>query len=178
MRITKVTTKTGDSGQTRLGTGKKVSKSNPVIHALGELDELNTVLGWMMVTLTVPSLLEECGKIQQDLFNLGGELSLLGGRELLSQERIHALEEQINRFNEQLPPLQEFIIPGGSEIVTRVQLSRAVCRRAERSICALEDTIARKPTWIQYINRLSDWLFIIARMEAEKGGTGTVQWQR
>ncbi|MFQ6605394.1 MAG: cob(I)yrinic acid a,c-diamide adenosyltransferase [Fidelibacterota bacterium] len=178
MRITKVTTKTGDSGRTRLGTRETVAKSDPMIHALGELDEFNTFMGWLAVIFPDGDRADMIRSIQQDLFNLGGELSLQGKTQLLDEERIETIERQSEELNEHLPPLTEFVIPGGSELVARIQINRAICRRVERAICGLDEALPRRDIWIRYLNRLSDWLFVFARYEVQDKEVDEIQWQR
>ncbi|MEE8334982.1 MAG: cob(I)yrinic acid a,c-diamide adenosyltransferase [Candidatus Neomarinimicrobiota bacterium] len=178
MRITKVTTKAGDGGRTSLGDGQIVAKSHPRIAALGDLDELNACLGFTRLKASDYADVE-LEQIQQDLFNLGGEMSL-PGREgsLLGEKRLKFLEERIAEMNSSLPALKEFILPGGDEFSSRVHLCRTICRRAERSIVILKESGADVNIWIKYINRLSDYLFVLARFHMHNLGKDQVLWKR
>ncbi len=178
MRITKVTTKAGDGGRTSLGDGQNVAKSHPRIAALGDLDELNAAIGF--ARLKAPAYSDtELEQIQQDIFNLGGEISL-PGREgsLLREKRLEFLENRIDEMNSSLPALKEFILPGGDEFSSRVHLCRTICRRAERAIVILKESGADENIWIKYINRLSDFLFVLARFHMQNLGKDQVLWKR
>jgi len=178
MRVSKVTTKTGDQGQTGLGDGKRVSKSDPRMHFLGTVDELNSFIGFLRA-LNQPEWDPILEVIQQDLFNLGGEGSLPGSEMvLLKEDRLRELEEEINRLNKSLPPLKEFILPAGDEFTARLHLARTVCRRAERMAVALKDAGEETKSWIPYLNRLSDFLFILARYHQRTLGTHETQWKK
>ncbi len=179
MRITKVTTKTGDKGKTRLGTNELVSKSSLEIHVLGDLDELSSVLGLVKVVCTTEELQTRIENIQNDLFNLGGEVSLGNScNELLKAERIEFLEREIESINEKLPPLKEFLLPGGIELSARIHHARSVCRRAERSLVALMEKNPCREIWVKYLNRLSDYLFILARQSGKSEGQSEQIWKR
>ena len=141
MRITKVTTKKGDKGKTSLGTNEFVSKSSIDIQVLGDLDELSSVLGLVIVLYRGKELKSKIKDIQNDIFNLGGEISIgTECKDLLKVNRIRNLEEEIQLINKKLPPLREFILPGGNEISARIHHARAVCRRAERSLVMMMET--------------------------------------
>ncbi|MBL7046326.1 MAG: cob(I)yrinic acid a,c-diamide adenosyltransferase [Candidatus Marinimicrobia bacterium] len=177
MRITKVTTKKGDKGKTDLGNGTRISKNHPRIHTIGEIDELNAFLGFAITKTTDNSCISDLKSIQNDLFNLGGELALPDSDlNLLSDDRINFLEKHIEKMNSELPPLKEFILPGGDEFSSRLGLARAVCRRAERTLVGLLETEKGRELWIVYLNRLSDYLFVLARYYTHQSGGGETQW--
>jgi len=179
MRITKVTTKTGDKGKTRLGTNEVVSKSSLEIQVLGELDELSSVLGLVKVSCTTKALKTNIESIQNDLFNLGGEVSLGENYcELLTSKRVESLESEIAIINEKLPPLKEFVFPGIDKLSAKIHFARSVCRRVERSIVSLQGNKNNHAFWTIYLNRLSDYLFVLARqISLKKGGTEST-WDR
>mgnify|MGYP001156923015 FL=1 len=179
MRITKVTTKTGDKGTTRLGTNEIVSKSSLEMHVLGELDELSSVLGMVKVAGQTKELKSNIENIQNDLFNIGGEVALgNSGDELLKEDRIDILEKEIENINENLPPLKEFLLPGENELSSKIHHARSVCRRAERSLVALMEKKSYRHIWIQYLNRLSDYLFVLARKSGKGEGQSERMWKR
>ena len=179
MRISKVTTKTGDKGETGLGDGKRVSKDHPAIVFQGDLDELNSHLGLAISTLTKDGWIEPLTLIQQDLFNIGGEAAMPGADlNLLTEDRITVLESFIDRLNESLPPLKEFILPGGDEICARLHVTRAVCRRAERSCVTWMHQGVDVKLWLPYLNRLSDFLFVLIRSKTQSSGGNEVLWKR
>ncbi len=179
MRISKVTTKTGDKGETGLGDGKRISKSHPNIKLLGDIDELNSVLGLAITSCTNQDMVQELKAIQQDLLNMGGEVSMPESEiELLSENRIIFLEELIEKMNLALPPLKEFILPGGDEFSARIHLTRAVCRRVERSCVTFIDTGVDKNHWLRYLNRLSDYFFVLARFTTQNSGGSETFWER
>ena len=123
MRITKVTTKTGDAGETGLGNGERVSKNSPRVHAMGSIDKLNSIIGWAR-TLTSKDIFDMLGLVQQDLFNMGGEIAIPDVEmNLLDESRVGWLDSLTDQYNEQLPPLNEFILPGGNELSSRLHLS-------------------------------------------------------
>ena len=160
MRITKVTTKTGDAGQTGLGNGERISKNSLRIHAMGAVDKLNSIIGWSRIKSNKRSdkALEE---IQQDLFNLGGELAIPDVElNLLKKSRIDWLDSNTEKINSLLPPLNEFILPGGSEFTARIHIARSECRDAERVVIALSENEFVPDNHKKYINRLSDFFFV------------------
>lgn len=164
MRISKVITKRGDKGKTSLGDGSLVSKAHPRIKVLGELDELNAVLGVAITACSDEDIKTALTAIQNDLFNLGGEISIPDfDTVLLSNDRIQNLEDSVEKMNSELPPLKEFILPGGDEFTSRLHVARAVCRRTERSVVEFLSGEIDVYRWIQYLNRLSDYLFVLAR---------------
>jgi len=179
MRITKVTTKTGDKGTTSLGDGTKVSKSNLRICCLGEVDELNSFIGFVKITTSDDELVQELNTIQNNLMNLGGELSSPNNNiELLRDESVLNMEANIDRMNKILPPLKEFILPGGDEFSAKLHIARSICRRAERKIVELIEKENGRDNWIKYINRLSDYLFVLARFHVIKNKIDESQWSK
>ncbi|MFL3051930.1 MAG: cob(I)yrinic acid a,c-diamide adenosyltransferase [Candidatus Neomarinimicrobiota bacterium] len=179
MRISKVTTKSGDKGNTSLGNGERVSKSHLLINLLGDIDELNSQLGSAISSCKSELISSELQSIQQDLFNLGGEISIINsGTILINNDKVEFLEERIDELNQTLKPLKEFIMPGGDEFCSRVHLARAVCRRAERSCVAILDLVKEKNIWLPYLNRLSDYLFVLARYVSSQRGSEEILWKR
>ena len=179
MRISKVTTKSGDKGKTSLGNGERVSKSHPFIILLGDIDELNSQIGSAITVCNSETVISDLQSIQQDLFNLGGEVSVQSSDAMLiSEGRIEFLEERIDEYNQSLKPLKEFILPGGDEFCSRVHLARSVCRRAERSCVEIIDSIKENKTWLPYLNRLSDYLFVLARYISSERGAEEILWDR
>tara|TARA_B100001778_G_scaffold334202_1_gene344790 strand:+ start:2609 stop:3148 length:540 start_codon:yes stop_codon:yes gene_type:complete len=179
MRISKVTTKSGDKGNTSLGNGERVSKSHLLINLLGDIDELNSQLGSAISSCKSELISSELESIQQDLFNLGGEISIINsGTILINNDKVEFLEERIDELNQTLKPLKEFIMPGGDEFCSRVHLARAVCRRAERSCVAILDLVKEKNIWLPYLNRLSDYLFVLARYVSSQRGSEEILWKR
>jgi cob(I)alamin adenosyltransferase len=175
-RLSKITTRTGDAGETGLGDGARVAKDNPRIAALGDVDELNSALGMVLAEDVPENLRLVFSEVQHDLFDLGGELSIPGHR-LVKAEQVQRLERQLEAWNADLPPLKEFILPGGSRAAAAAHLARTVCRRAERSIVALGHKQAVSEHARQYLNRLSDLLFVAGRVLNRAAGSGDVQWR-
>ena len=179
MRISKVTTKSGDKGKTSLGNGERVSKSHLIINLLGDIDELNSQIGLAISSCKTSLISSELQSIQQDLFNLGGEISIFNsGTILINDDKVEFLEERIEDLNQTLKPLKEFIMPGGDEFCSRIHLARAVCRRAERSCVAVLDLAKEKDVWLPYLNRLSDYLFVLARYVSSERGSEEILWKR
>ena len=176
-RLSKITTRTGDAGQTGLGDGSRVSKNDPRIGALGDVDELNSALGLLAAEPLPDDVREALVLIQHQLFDLGGELSIPGYR-LVTETHVARLEELVAHYNADLPPLKEFILPGGTRAAALTHLARAICRRAERSVVALADPQAATPQGQVYLNRLSDLLFILGRVLNRRAGCGDVLWQK
>lgn len=171
VRLTRIYTRGGDEGETSLGDGSRVPKTDPRVGALGAVDELNSVLGWVLAAGEAPAALE---RIQNELFDLGADLAVpaADGKERLriSQEAISRLEEECDAANAELEPLTSFVLPGGTELAARLYVARAVARRAERSVLRVEEA---GPLIAVYLNRLSDLLFILARA-ANAGGHETL----
>lgn len=163
-RLSRIVTRTGDDGTTGLSDGSRLRKDDALIEAIGTVDELNSVIGFAESQQTLPQLREELVSIQHDLFDLGGALSL-PGHALLTEAHIEALEQTVSAWNADLPPLKEFILPGGSPAVAAMHMARTVCRRAERRLLSLGDE--RTANGRVYLNRLSDLLFVGARLAAE-----------
>ncbi len=177
MRITKVTTKTGDNGETGLVNNVRLSKDHPRIVAIGEIDHLNSFLGWSISECSDSDLRSDLKDIQQDLFNLGGELAMPDTQDLLLKEqRLMFLEQKIETFTEKLPPLEEFVLPGGIEFSSRLHIARSGCRGAERAIVALYKKEVEITLHIKYLNRLSDYLFSLARWINLSGGGKDEEW--
>ena len=178
-RISKVTTKTGDKGETGLGDGSRVSKSHPLIRLLGEIDELNSYLGRAIASCNKDTIIVELLSIQQDLFNMGGEVSMPKTEiNLLTKDRISFLEDRIAKLNEQLPPLEEFILPGGDEFCSRIHVLRAVCRRVERYCVEVMEEGLKIRYWLLYLNRLSDYFFVLSRYYSLEDGEDEILWNR
>lgn len=175
-RLSKITTRTGDKGETGLGDGTRVPKDHARVAALGEVDELNSALGVMLAEELPEALRAAFSEVQQDLLDLGGELSI-PGHSLLKPERVVALEEHLESWNKKLAPLKEFILPGGSRAAAAAHLARTVCRRAERSVVALARNDKVSEAARQYLNRLSDLLFVAGRALNQAAGVGDVQWR-
>ena len=165
-RLSKIVTKTGDDGTTGLASGKRVAKDDVIIEAIGSVDELNSCIGLIRATNQNSSLNELFINIQNQLFNCGGDLCLAGSV-LVTEIQIQKLEESLTKFNDQLQPLKNFILPAGSELTARVHQARSVCRRAERNVVAANRNNEVNPVMLKYLNRLSDWLFVVARVTDE-----------
>ena len=184
MRITRVYTKQGDGGQTRLGGGQEVDKDNTRIAAFGTVDELNATLGLALAFDPETKVAEILTQIQHQLFVLGGDLCILeSDKETLSvagikQENVEALERLMDQMNSELNPLEEFILPGGSKVSAFLHQARCVCRRAERWVVRLSHEEKLGLHVIPYLNRLSDTLFVLARYQNAKSGVPDVLWQR
>ena len=162
-RLTQIATRTGDDGSTGLGDGSRVAKSDLRVQAMGEVDELNSTLGVLLAEPLPPDVRELLATIQHELFNLGGELSIPGFA-LLKAEAVLALDEALARYNAALPRLAEFILPAGTRSAALAHVSRSVARRAERAVVALAAHASVNEAPRQYLNRLSDLLFVLARV--------------
>ena len=179
MRITKVTTKVGDKGTTVLGDGSKVSKSDLRIRCIGEVDELNSFIGHAKIATKDKEIVKELCEIQNTLFNLGGELSVPKKQiDLVKEESILYLETIVDELNKEMPPLKDFILPGGDEFSARLHIVRSVCRRVERSIVLLNEEDNGRNVWIKYLNRLSDYFFVLARFHTVKNNIIENQWSK
>ncbi len=181
-RITKIYTKQGDSGSTRLGGGQRVSKTAPRIEAYGTVDELNSVVGVALASGLDPALAGPLSTIQNELFHLGSDLCVLEeDKEKLPVPRIEArhvatLEAILDRLTAEVGPLENFILPGGSIGAAHLHVARTVCRRAERLVVGLAESESVGPETIRYLNRLSDALFVMARFENKQKGVDDVCW--
>ena len=162
-RLTQIATRTGDNGTTGLGDNTRVSKNSLRVHAMGNVDELNSSIGVLLCEPMPAGVRELLVEIQHQLFNLGGELSI-PGYELLKPEAVLALDQALAEHNEKLPRLQEFILPAGTRAASVAHVCRTVARRAERAVVTLEAQDALKDTPRQFLNRLSDLLFVLARV--------------
>ncbi|MGD8483285.1 MAG: cob(I)yrinic acid a,c-diamide adenosyltransferase [Thioalkalispiraceae bacterium] len=175
-RLSKIYTRTGDKGETGLGDGSRVEKDHIRVEAFGTIDELNSVIG-MIVAQDLPTTLDETfNRLQHHLFDLGGEISVPGHR-ALDENYITYLENRLDEANADLPALKEFILPAGGHATSACHLARAVCRRAERRLVTLSKTETVSAYSIQYLNRLSDLLFVYARVLARHESGQEVLWQ-
>jgi cob(I)alamin adenosyltransferase len=172
-RLTQIATRTGDNGTTGLGDNTRVSKDSLRVHAMGDVDELNSHIGLLLCEPMPEGVRTLLVEIQHQLFNLGGELSI-PGFELLKPAAVLALDEALADHNENLPRLQEFILPAGTRAASQAHVCRTVARRAERAVVALEAQEALKDTPRQYLNRLSDLMFVLARVLNRYRTDGTV----
>jgi len=175
-RLTQIATRTGDNGTTGLGDNQRVSKNSLRVHAMGEVDELNSNIGVLLCEDLPAEVRELLVEIQHQLFNLGGELSI-PGFELLKGEAVLALDEALAQHNEQLPRLQEFILPAGTRAAALAHVCRTVARRAERAVVALGNEEAIREAPRQYLNRLSDLMFVLARVLNRMNGGDDVYWK-
>jgi len=176
VRITKVTTKVGDNGKTNLGDGSFVSKSSYRVCAFGSIDNLNSFIGWVSV-ISSSTLQNKLKNIQQDLFNIGGELSIPDENlNLIKINRLAWLESEINVINKKLPPLKEFILPNGSELCTRIHIARTQCRNAERDLVKLSEKEEIPSLHNKYLNRLSDYFFVLAREAQLESNNNEIHW--
>lgn len=175
-RLSRIATRTGDDGTTGLADGSRVDKTSPRIEAMGAADELNSVIG-LLLTEPLPPAVREClGEVQQDLFDLGGELST-PGHPVLNDAQLSALDAALERHNAALPPLREFVLPGGTRAAALAHVARTVCRRAERCVVALARAEKVTPLAQQYLNRLSDLLFVLARAANREANVLDVSWR-
>ena len=176
-RLTKIYTRTGDDGLTGLASGDRVAKFDPRIEASGTVDETNCAIGVVLSENGIPDdLRASLRRVQNELFDLGAELSLPEYR-AIGAGHIERLEAELDEFNSSLPPLKEFILPGGSPGAASCHLARAVCRRAERAGWALADQMTVNPDLLRYLNRLSDLLFVAARLIGRQQGGAEVLWE-
>lgn len=170
-RLSRIVTRTGDDGSTGLGDGSRVRKDTARIEALGSVDELNCTIGVLLSNQLPDDEAAAClTEVQHDLFDLGGELAVPGAA-VIDEARVAWLDGQLQEFNRLLPPLKEFVLPGGGTAASASHIARAVCRRAERSCWALSRSETVSPAALHYLNRLSDLLFVLARRfaRAERG---------
>ena len=175
-RLTRIVTRTGDDGTTGLGDGTRVGKDSLRVHALGDIDELNSALGVAIAQKLPDHVRSMLDSVQNDLFDLGGEVCI-PGRSALWNAHVDQLERRIEALRGRLPPLKEFVLPGGSRGAAALHLARAVCRRAERSLVALGRQEAVSALSIQYLNRLSDLLFLAARTANADAGEAEAMWR-
>jgi cob(I)alamin adenosyltransferase len=176
-RLTKIYTRTGDAGATGLGDGSRVAKDDARIEALGAVDELNSWLGLLLTEDVGDELAALLTEIQHDLFDLGGELSI-PGHHSIAAEHVLRLERALDRHNAALGPLKEFVLPGGSRAAAACHVARTVCRRTERRVVRLAAAQPVSTESLQYLNRLSDLLFVLSRILNRRQGRGDVLWRR
>lgn len=177
-RLSKIYTRTGDDGSTGLGDGARTPKDSPRVEAYGTVDELNSAVGMILAVRGLPPRVREClTEIQHDLFDVGAELCIPGHR-AITDAFVTRLEHALDRFNERLPPLREFILPGGGAAAAVCHSARTICRRAERRVCTLMRTEAVAAEILKYLNRLSDLLFVLARVLARHERGSEVLWKR
>jgi len=176
-RLSKIYTRTGDQGSTGLGDGTRVDKDSLRVEAYGTVDELNSVIGLLLSNALADGTRLKLEEIQHDLFDLGGELCI-PGHTVIKAQQVTALETYLDELNEELPPLKDFILPGGGPGAAACHLARAVCRRAERKVVTLARSENVSSNSLAYLNRLSDLLFVMARMIARTEGGSEVLWDR
>ncbi|HJS22630.1 MAG TPA: cob(I)yrinic acid a,c-diamide adenosyltransferase [Steroidobacteraceae bacterium] len=177
-RLSKIYTRTGDDGTTGLGDGSRTLKDAARVEAYGSVDELNSAIGVVLAVRGLPQGVRAClTEVQHDLFDLGGELCIPGHR-AITDEFVSRLERELDGFNEPLPPLREFILPGGGPAAAACHLARTICRRAERRVCTLVRSEPVAPEVSRYLNRLSDLLFVLARVLARHERGSEVLWKR
>jgi len=175
-RLSRIVTRTGDDGSTGLGDGTRVPKDAPRIVALGELDELNSAIGCVLAESPPEAVARALGAAQNDLFDLGGEVCI-PGRAAMTEAHVTRLDDSLAALNASLPPLKEFVLPGGTRCAAACHLARAICRRAERALVTLSHGETVSTVSLQYLNRLSDLLFVAARATNRAAGAAETQWK-
>lgn len=176
-RLTKIYTRTGDAGTTGLGDGSRVAKDSLRVEALGAVDELNSAIGVLLAEPLTDAVRSFLVGVQHDLFDLGGEISI-PGYTAIAEDHVATLEEALDRWNQALAPLKEFILPGGSRGAALCHVARTVCRRAERRTVALANAEPLSPLPQRYLNRLSDLLFVLCRVINRDAGVPDVLWDK
>jgi cob(I)alamin adenosyltransferase len=176
-RLTRIYTRTGDDGTTGIAGGERLRKDHPRIDAIGSIDELNATIGLLRATATPVDIDAQLETIQHRLFDLGGELAM-PGYELVTDDRVEELEHWLDAHNADLPALEEFILPSGTEAAARCHVARTTCRRAERDLLRLSRDTSIGAAGLRYLNRLSDLLFVIARVLARADGGAEVTWRK
>lgn len=177
-RLSRIYTKTGDDGTTGLGDGTRVAKDSARVEAYGTVDEANSAIGLLLASdITADGVRELLTAVQHQLFDLGGELCI-PGHAAIDDADVERLEKHLDRYNADLPALKDFILPGGGEAAARCHLARTIVRRAERATVTLSHHDAVRPQAVRYLNRLSDLLFVLARVLARADGRGEVLWAR
>lgn len=174
-RLSEIVTRTGDQGTTGMADGSRLNKTDLRVQALGEVDELNACIGVALSSLEEGSIRQLLFEIQHDLFDIGAELCQ-PGKTLIDEGYVDYLETQVETYNNDLPRLKDFILPGGSAAVAGLQLARAVCRRVERCLISMNESHAVNMCTRQYLNRLSDLLFIMARSQARVANENEIYW--
>lgn len=175
-RLSAIVTRTGDEGSTGMADGSRRDKDDIRVHCLGEVDELNALIGVALSAIEDDQVFQVLTLIQHDLFDIGAELCQ-PGKSLIQADHVDAIESAVEKFNETLPPLKEFILPAGSQATALLHLARTVCRRVERSLVTLRAKEDLNKITTQYVNRLSDLLFILARSVAMQNSGTEVYWQ-
>ncbi|MDC7807668.1 cob(I)yrinic acid a,c-diamide adenosyltransferase [Luteimonas sp BLCC-B24] len=175
-RLSRIYTRTGDDGSTGLGDGTRVGKDALRVAAYGTVDEANSTIGLLLAAGVPDDIRDLLTTVQHQLFDLGGELCI-PGHAAIENADIDALEARLDQYNDDLPALKDFILPGGGEAAARCHVARTVVRRAERETVALSRTDAVRPQAVRYLNRLSDLLFVLARVLARADGHGEVLWR-
>ena len=176
-RLTKIYTRTGDTGETGLGDGTRVPKDSLRVHALGDVDELNSAIGLLLAEDMPEGIRAALAGIQHELFDLGGEVCI-PGHSSMNEAQVSRLEALLDAYNRDLPPLKEFILPGGTRAASLAHLARTICRRAERALVSLARAEPVGSAARKYLNRLSDLLFVLGRVLNRAGGGSDVLWQR
>ncbi|MDA0977083.1 MAG: cob(I)yrinic acid a,c-diamide adenosyltransferase [Proteobacteria bacterium] len=182
-RLSKIYTRTGDKGETGLGDGSRVPKTHPRVEAMGSVDELNSIVGLVVEELLMEDeealqpVADFLRSLQHRIFDLGGELSI-PGFEIVTADHVKAIETALDDLNQHLPPLENFILPGGSRLIANCHMARAICRRAERNVAALAEVETVNTAAMEFLNRLSDYLFVVARSCARITGVAEVLWQK
>ena len=174
-RLSKIYTRTGDDGTTGLGDGRRVDKDSARVEAYGTVDEANSAIGLVLAAPVPENVRVLLTAVQHQLFDLGGELCIPGHAAIFDAD-IQRLEDRLDQFNADLPPLKDFILPGGGAASAHCHLARTICRRAEREVVTLSHHDAVRPEAIRYLNRLSDLLFVLSRVLARDSGHGEVVW--
>jgi cob(I)alamin adenosyltransferase len=176
-RLSKIYTRTGDDGTTGLGDGTRIAKDSARVEAYGTVDELNSCIGVLLAVQGLPDKARSClTEVQHELFDMGGELCIPGHRAIAAQQ-VSRLEQELDELNDALPPLKEFILPGGGPAAAACHLARTVARRAERRVWTLSRTETLNPDVMKYLNRLSDLLFVLARVLARHESGAEVLWR-
>ena len=175
-RLTKIATRTGDGGDTGLGDGRRVAKDSARIQAIGDIDELNSAVGLLLPERMPAGIRKALLQVQHDLFDLGGEVCI-PGHAMMTEAHVARLDGLLETYNRKLPALKEFILPGGTRAAASAHLARTVCRRAERSVVALGRAEPVGEPARQYLNRLSDLLFVLGRALNRAAGRGDVLWR-
>jgi cob(I)alamin adenosyltransferase len=177
-RLSKIYTRTGDDGTTGLANGERIDKCDERVEAFGDVDETNSTIGLVLAEPALPREVREClTRLQHELFDLGAELALPGFTSITA-EHVLRLERDLDAMNAALPPLKEFVLPGGNRAAAACHLARTVCRRAERHAWAAAKRAALNPELMHYLNRLSDLLFVAARVLARQDGGEETLWKR
>ena len=180
-RLDRIYTRSGDKGTTGLANGKRLPKTHPRIETLGDVDELNSLIGLLIAELDISHALNTTlAQIQNDLFDLGGELAIADDNyTVITLDTVTRLENRLDQLNTSLPPLKEFILPGGSRAAATAHLARSVCRRAERRLVELssQNQESINPMGVSYLNRLSDLLFVVARTLARENNGNEIHWK-